>query len=78
MILTKDSGDAQLIYTILHMNLFFWQFSYMYDIEWLRQQFKPADRNKPMTLVEGLKGDSRVDLLEQRGNYTNIKIVQVG
>ena len=31
-----------------------------------------------MTLVEGLKGDSRVDLLEQRGNYTNIKIVQVG
>ena len=50
----------------------------MYDIEWLRQQFKPADRNKPMTLVEVLKGDSRVDLLEQRGNYTNIKIVQVG
>lgn len=49
----------------------------MFDIEWIRQQYKAADRFKPMTLVEGLKGEARIDLLEQRGNYTNIKIVQV-
>ncbi|XP_067942133.1 tyrosyl-DNA phosphodiesterase 1-like [Watersipora subatra] len=51
-------------------------FSYMYDLNWIRQQFKPEDRNKPMTVVEGLQGSSRIELLEQRNNYTNIKVIQ--
>jgi len=30
-----------------------------------------------MTVVHGLKGDSRIELLEQRGSNSNIKIVEV-
>ena len=49
----------------------------MYDLDWIRQQFKPADRTKPMTIVEGLQGTSRHELLEQRGSHANIQIIQV-
>ena len=47
----------------------------MYDLDWLVQQYKPEFRSKPLTVVEGLKNDSRIELLEQRENYTNIKLV---
>ncbi|KAF6020566.1 TDP1 [Bugula neritina] len=50
--------------------------SYMFDLDWIRQQYKLCDRTKPMTVVHGLKGDSRIELLEQRGSNSNIKIVE--
>lgn len=48
----------------------------MYDLDWLVQQYKAEYRRKPLTVVEGLKGDARIDLLEQRESHSNVKLVQ--
>jgi len=50
----------------------------VFDLDWIVLQFAPGNREKPMTVVSGLKGESRVKLMEEAESYPHISVTHVG
>ncbi|KAI8484017.1 tyrosyl-DNA phosphodiesterase 1 [Branchiostoma belcheri] len=54
------------------------QFNYMIDIPWLMQQYPQEARGKPLLIVHGDSGLSKVKLQEDAHHFSNIQLCQVG
>ncbi|XP_035693489.1 tyrosyl-DNA phosphodiesterase 1-like [Branchiostoma floridae] len=52
------------------------QFNYMIDIPWLRQQYPQEARGKPLLIVHGDSGLSKVRLQEETHHFSNIQLCQ--
>lgn len=52
------------------------QFNYMFDIEWLMQQYPEKYRKCPLTIVHGEQRESKKSLERSGSNYSNIKFCQ--
>ncbi|XP_055957198.1 tyrosyl-DNA phosphodiesterase 1 isoform X1 [Patella vulgata] len=52
------------------------QFNYMYNIDWLVQQYPKSFRSKPLLLVHGEQRTSQANLQLDASKYPNIKLCQ--
>ena len=53
------------------------QFSYIYNLEWMIQQYPSKLRNSPITVVHGV-GDRNIGTIEEQAvRFRNIELVKV-
>ncbi|RWS11054.1 tyrosyl-DNA phosphodiesterase 1-like protein, partial [Dinothrombium tinctorium] len=52
------------------------QFNYMFEIDWLIEQYDRQFRDLPLFIVHQEKADTRAELEEQCVNYPNVKLIR--
>ncbi|KAA0197137.1 hypothetical protein FBUS_08418 [Fasciolopsis buskii] len=54
------------------------QFNFLFDLEWLLQQYPEHSRNAPLLIVHGAQGQAKKNLEAECAAHTNIECIQFG